>query len=88
MEEFVSTPSQGEAEDTHSPSTYKSQLLQMFADMEETTKQQALFDHEWEQAVYDRENASREWEELASKRPTPHPDHDLSKRPRVISTVR
>jgi len=37
----------------------------MFADMkEEMAKQQALFDHEREQAAHDQENAAHEREEL------------------------
>ena len=53
----------GTARDTHPPSTYEDQLIQMFADMkEEMAKQHALFDRESEQATLDRENAARERE--------------------------
>ena len=65
MEETISAPSQGATGDIHPSSTYKSQLLQMFADMkEEMTKQQTLFDREREQAAHDRENTAREQKEL------------------------
>jgi len=65
MEKIVSTPSQGAAGGIHSPSTYKSQLFQMFTDMKEKMeKHQALFDREREQAMHDRENAVCEREEL------------------------
>ena len=65
MEEFVFIPSQWAAGDTHLPSTYEGQLLQIFTDMkEEMAKQQSLFDREREQASLDLESVTCEWEEL------------------------
>ena len=64
MEETVSSTSQGVAGDIHSPSTYEAQLFQMFADMEEMVEQQTLFDRERERLKHDRENTTRDWEEM------------------------
>jgi len=65
IEDIISALSQVTTGDIHPPSIYEAQLLQMFADMkEELTKQQALFDCEWEQAEHDREHAAREREEM------------------------
>jgi len=54
IEDVISVPTQGAAEDIHPSSVYESQLLQMFPDMkEEVAKQQALFDREQEQVEQD-----------------------------------
>jgi len=62
-EDVVSTPSHEATNDIHPSSTYEAQL-QMFAEMEESAKQQVMFDHERGQAEQDWENVARELEEM------------------------
>ena len=63
-EDTISTLSHGDIRDIHLPSVYETQLLQMFADMKELAKQQALFDREREQDEQDRVHTARKQEEM------------------------